>query len=105
MGKKISVIIKEPGRIPRHVNISDTLENLQKTVGGGIETVTICTDFVIICDKDSRNKGKEHCCTICGRDFCGTVIMCAADEDEFCDLPYSFSCMKKLVPALWQEVK
>ena len=31
---KIGVIIKEPGRVPRHVNISSTLENLQKTVGG-----------------------------------------------------------------------
>lgn len=29
--RKIKVIIKEPGKKPRCVNISDTLENLQKT--------------------------------------------------------------------------
>ena len=31
---KISVLIKEPGRPPRHVYISNTLENLQSYVGG-----------------------------------------------------------------------
>lgn len=39
MKQKISVIIKEPDKKPRHVYISNTLENLQKTVGGYIETV------------------------------------------------------------------
>ena len=34
MKKKIKVIIKEPGKKPRCVYISNTLENLQKTVGG-----------------------------------------------------------------------
>lgn len=34
MSRKISVLIKEPGKSPRHVWISNTLENLQKTVGG-----------------------------------------------------------------------
>lgn len=105
MGKKISVIIKEPGRIPRHVNISDTFENLQKTVGGSIETVTLSEDFVIICDKEGRLKGKEHCCNICGADFYGTIIMCGADGDEFCDIPFRYSVMKKLFPTLWKEVK
>lgn len=61
---KIGVIIKEPGRLPRHVNISDTLENLQKTVGGYIETVTLCSDIVLICDEEGRIKGKPHCCNI-----------------------------------------
>lgn len=107
MGKKISVIIKEPGKVPRHVNISDTLENLQKTVGGYIETVTFATDLVVICDEEGRLKGKEHCCTIGGVDFCGTVIMCglSPEDGEFCDLPFRYSVMKKLFPTLWEEVK
>ena len=48
MNHKISVLIKEPGRVPRHVAISNTLENLQRTVGGYIETVTLCSDLVLI---------------------------------------------------------
>lgn len=71
MSKKISVMIKEPGRIPRHVAISDTLENLQRTVGGYIETVTICSDAVLIVDEEGRIKGKEWCCNIAGIDLCG----------------------------------
>ena len=45
---KIKVIIKEPGRYPRSVNISDTLENLQRTVGGYIETVTLASNLCVI---------------------------------------------------------
>ena len=49
---KISVLIKGPGKNPRHVWISNTLENLQKTVGGYIESVTLATDMCIICNEE-----------------------------------------------------
>ena len=40
--EKINVIIKRPDEAIGHVcYISDSLENLQKTVGGYIETLTI----------------------------------------------------------------
>lgn len=101
--KKISVLIKEPGRKPRHVNISDTLENLQKTVGGYIETVTICSDLVVICDEEGRIKGKEHCCEIGGVEFVGTVILAGVDGDEFADLLLHWDAMKRMLPALWED--
>jgi len=31
---KISVLIKDPGKKPRHVYIENSLKNLQNTVGG-----------------------------------------------------------------------
>ena len=31
---KISVLVKEPGKVPRHVHIENSLSNLQKTGGG-----------------------------------------------------------------------
>lgn len=99
---KIGVIIKEPGRVPRHVNISNTLENLQKTVGGYIETVTLCSDLVVICDEEGRIKGKPHCCNICGVDFCGTVILAGVDGDEFADIPCGYGDFKRLFPQLWE---
>jgi hypothetical protein len=100
---KIGVIIKEPGRVPRHVNISDTLENLQKTVGGYIETVTLCSDLVVICDEEGRIKGKPHCCNIGGVDFCGTIILAGVDGDEFADIPCGYDDFKWLFPQLWEE--
>ena len=99
---KIGVIIKEPGRVPRHVNVSDTLENLQKTVGGYIETVTLFSDLVAICDEEGRIKGKPHCCNIGGVDFCGTVILAGVDGDEFADVPFAFVDFKRLFPQLWE---
>lgn len=99
---KIGVIIKEPGRVPRHVNISDALENLQKTVGGHIETVTLASDCVVICDEEGRIKGKEYCCKIGGVDFVGTVILAGVDGDEFADVPLSFADAKRLFPGLWE---
>lgn len=99
---KISVIIKEPGRVPRHVNISNTLENLQKTVGGYIETVTLCSDLVVICDEEGRIKGKPHCCEVAGVDFVGTVVFVGVDGDEFTDVPCTFSDFRRMFPQLWE---
>ena len=100
---KIGVLIKEPGKQPRRVNISDTLENMQRIVGGYIETVTVCADLVVICDEEGKMKGKPHCCTICGVDFVGTVILCGIDGDEFADLPVGWKDLKAVLPQLWEE--
>ena len=101
--KKIGVLIKEPGKQPRHVNISDTLENLQRTVGGYIETVTVSANLVVICDEEGKLKGKPYCCTICGVDFVGTVILCGIDGDELADLPVGWKDLKNMMPQLWED--
>ena len=54
---KISVLIKDPGKNPRHVHIENSLKNLQNTVGGYIETVTLSDDAVIICNEEGRLQG------------------------------------------------
>ena len=100
--EKISVIIKEPGRVPRHVNISNTLDNLQKTVGGYIECVTLAEDMAVICDEEGRIKGKPYCCNICGVDFVGPVVIVGVNGDEFCDLPVSYADIKRMMPKLWE---
>lgn len=102
--RKIKVIIKEPGKKPRCVNISDTLENLQKTVDGYIETVSFATDFVVICDEEGRLKNKPYCCNICGVNFFGTVILAGRKDDEFADLPATFEEAKMLIaPDVFEE--
>lgn len=102
MKEKISVIIKEPGRIPRHVNISSSLGNLQRTVGGYIEAVTLASDLVVICDEEGRFKDYEHCCTVCGVEFVGTIIFAGIEGDDFSDIKLSFQQFKKLFPKLWE---
>lgn len=83
MKKKIKVIVKDPEKPARVVWISNTLENLQKTVGGYIETVTISTDAVIICNEEGNLLGLPHNCRFCGCDFVGTIIVAAWTKTNF----------------------
>ena len=100
----ISALIKRPGEIPRHVNISNTLEALQKNVDGYIECVKICKDIVVICDEEGRLKGKTYNCELCGYSFVGDILMVGLDGEEFTDLPVSWTDMKVLFPHLWTVV-
>ncbi|MBQ0037824.1 MAG: DUF3846 domain-containing protein [Clostridiales bacterium] len=102
MSKKISVIIKEPGKDPRHVNISDSLKNLQRTVGGYIETLTFATDACIICNEEGRLQGLPYCCTFFGAELVGTIIMVGVNGEEFTDWPMAFADTKRLFPGLWE---
>ena len=102
MSAKISVIIKQPGRVPYKTAISPTLENLQKTVGGYIETVTIAEDAVIICDEEGRLMGLPHNCEVCGIDFVGTIVFAGVAGEDFADFPIVFQDFKKMFQGLWK---
>ena len=101
MKKKIKVIVKDPEKPARVVWISNTLENLQKTVGGYIETVTISTDVVIICNEEGKLLGLPHNCRLFGCDFVGTLIIAGIDKDEFCSL--SDEAIKLLKPGIKEK--
>jgi len=98
----ISALLKRPGEIPRHVNVSNSLAALQKNVEGFIETYTIATDLVLICNEEGRLKGMPYNCTVCGVDFVGPILMVGKDGTEFADLPADWKTMKKLFPDLWK---
>lgn len=84
---KIKVIIKRPGEKPYTTWISDRLENLQKTVEGYIETVTVCSDLVIICNEEGRIRDLPYNCTILGADFFGTILLAGINGEEFGNVP------------------
>lgn len=83
--KKIKVIVKRPDSKPYTTWISNSLENLQRTVDGYIETVTLATDCVLIVNEEGRLLGLPYNCNICGLDIFGTVIVAGVDGDEFAD--------------------
>ena len=99
---KIKVLSKRAGEPPRSVNIENSLENLQKHVGGYIETVTIAEDAVIICNEEGLLLDLPYNCTICGRPFVGDIIMCGVQGDEFADIPASWDTLKLMFPELWE---
>ena len=67
--------------------MENTLKALQREVSGYIETVTIASDEVIICNEEGRILGLPDNCRVCGVDFVGTVLIVGTKGDEFCDVP------------------
>ena len=102
---QIKVITKQPGSVPRSTHISNNLESLQKYVGGYIETVTLAKDLVVICNEEGRLLRLPFNCEICGKGFCGPIILCGVKDDEFSDIPADFQTMKRLLPGLWNEAR
>lgn len=84
---EIRVIVKEPGRVPQIRQVDNTLEALQKIVGGIIETATLATDLVIICNEEGRIMDLPDNCTLYGFNFVGPIIIAGVDGCEFADVP------------------
>ncbi len=99
---KIKVLIKQPGKAPYTTWISDTLENLQRTVGGYIETVTLTRNLVVICDEEGRLKGKPHNCTVGGVEFVGDIIVAGVEGEEIVSYPTDWQTIKQAFPGLWE---
>ena len=94
---KIKAYIKRPDELIGHSTwIENSLKNLQNTVDGYIEAVTV-DNFVIICNEEGRLKDLPYNCTICDMDFFGTIIFAGIDGDEFGDCPITFEEYKKLI--------
>jgi hypothetical protein len=106
MAKKIKCIVKQPDEQFGHVTwVSDSLENLQKTVGGYIETVALDNGVVLICNEEGRLRDMPYNFTLrrmrgvvtVQNAIFGTVIACGVDGDEFADIPIDFNEWKALL--------
>lgn len=54
---KISVLLIEPNKYPKMIEIDDTLEAMQKVVGGDIEEYMPFDDVAIICNEEGKVNG------------------------------------------------
>ena len=94
MGAKIRAIIKRPDELTGHMtNISHTLENLQKIVGGYIEAVPLQEGVIILCNEMGKIQGldwniphphNKHDILV------GTIIICGVKGEHFVSLPPGF---------------
>ena len=56
--KKISVLLVEPGKCPKVIEIEDTIEAMQNIVGGDIEVYEPFDDEIaIVCNEEGKVKG------------------------------------------------
>lgn len=99
--QRIKVVVKRPDEPYGHcTNISNSLKNLQNTVGGYIEVVQLTPKIIAICNEDGKNLGLEKNFKIPGDVLVGTVIICGSDGEEFADLPIDFSTWKKMLDTM-----
>lgn len=85
--KQILAVIKEPGKAPRVEPLLDNeLKAFQEVVGGHIETVTLATDLVIICNEEGRLHGLPFNCAVGGIEFVGTIMAVSQKDEEFASI-------------------
>ena len=97
MADKIKVIVKRPDEKYGHVtHISNTLENLQKTVDGYIETLTM-PGYVLILNEEGRLDDSPFNCHVAGFNLFGTIIVAGVNGDEFADVGISFEEWKAII--------
>ncbi len=82
----ITGVIKRPGeKAFVYPKIDNSLEGLQKLVGGYIETVTV-EDCVVICNEEGRLLGMKPNCRFRNVDFVGPVIAVGIAGENFASL-------------------
>lgn len=91
--KKLKVVLVEPRKEARVVEIEHSLESMQKIVGGYIETFQLDDEVFIICNEEAKMGGFEPCRAIFHEGelieiIFGTFFICAAlwDSDDFASL-------------------
>lgn len=73
----MKAIRKKPGCAPEIIEVENTLKALQAEVGGYIETVTIASDAVVICNEEGVLLGMPYNCRFVGVDFVGPIFVVA----------------------------
>lgn len=92
----ITGLYKEPGKLLETRTIPNTLEALQELVGGYIETVTVATDCVLICNEEGKLRNMPANFYFCGQIFVGPVFICSAVDGDFISLTVSDQAEKML---------
>lgn len=98
MKSKIKCIVKRADEPEGHMtNISNTLENLQRTVDGYIEAVPIRPGLIVICNEDGFINQLPYNCRLAGHFLFGDIIVCGVDGVDFGDIPITFQEWKEML--------
>ena len=80
------VMSKEPGKGWKIAEIENTLEALQRGVGGKLEAVTLVSDACVLCNEEGRLLGMPYNTTICGVSFVGPLLIVGIAGEDFAGL-------------------
>ena len=76
-----------PGALPEQIEIENTLEALQKQVGGHIEVVALGRGLCAVCNEEGLLMDLPYLGLINGVSFFGPVLLVGVDGEDFCDVP------------------
>lgn len=95
--KKIYAIVKHPDEKVGHImEIDNALKAFQEIVGGNIETYTIATNLVIICNEEGLLLRLPYNCSIAGQYFVGTIMAVGTKGEEFTDVPIGLDTWERI---------
>ena len=112
---KIRILALPVDREPYITNISNTLENMQRFVGGYIEAETIlqAPEVVLVCDEEGVLNNRALNPSLPDLDeygglgsgfVLGDCFLCGVDGEEFADLPDKWkSILLKLAKEAYRE--
>ena len=91
--EKITVLLLEPEQEAKVIELDNSLESMQKTVGGNIEVIYPFTnDSCIVCNEEGKLLGLplnralyDDCDKIC-EVIAGTAFICGTDDENFTSL-------------------
>ena len=96
--ERLKCFLKRPDTDWYATNCSTSLANLQRIVGGNIETVTFPDlGVVVICNEEGRLLGLPYCCTIRGVSFVGDVAVYGIDGENLADVPHKLKEWRELI--------
>ena len=87
MEKTIKVVMVEPMREPYPAEVENTLEGLQKAVGGYVETVYLEDYVVLVCNEEGKLIGLPGNRSLGNDIIAGTFFVAGSNDDgEFVSL-------------------
>ena len=107
----MKVILYEPGKPPRIAEIENTLEAMQKTVGGYIQAVPLTPLLTLICDEEGKLKNKpvNRLLFFDGRHgtdvLVGTCFVCRTAGEDFAGVLETDRDMANLFIRDWRCVE
>ena len=94
---RIKAIIKRPDEEYGHMtHISDTLENLQKTVEGHIEILPLGRGVIAVLNEQGKILGLDPNMKVPGDILVGTIVLCGTSGEDLADIPISFQEWKEM---------
>lgn len=84
----MKVLMKEPGKAPRMMDIDGSLRTLQNLVGGNIEHVGLTSRCGLLCDENGKLYGREPNFFVARINdvIVGNAVFVGEDGEDFTDI-------------------